>query len=350
MPDDQQVPRADGPPGSSGDGDAHDATRGGPPVDPPAPGPEETAPLPAAVHKGEEPGREGSEPGPEETAPLPAAERPAAERKDEVPGPEETAPLPAAERKGEVPGPEETAPLPAAERKDTAPGPGDTAPLPAATEKAGPPHDADQTAALPPAAGTWYARAEVPRPGAPADHGYGAASPGDTAYQPRQGDWGPGGPDDGGRWWLPIVVAVVALLLLGVLGYGVWLIAEANREADPGPAATTLAPSRPRPTTTPPRTKPPVTATAPAGVAVPPVVGLPSDTARAALSAAGLASRLEFRTSDSAPPGTVIEADPPPGTLVPAGTKITLVIATAPPTPPAPSETPPTSPPATPNG
>ncbi|HEU4424616.1 MAG TPA: PASTA domain-containing protein [Pilimelia sp.] len=246
-------------------------------------------------------------------------------------GPAETAPLPAA---SDGPAePDETAQLPAA----AAPGPDETAQLPT-----GP----DETAALP-KAGTWSARAEVPPPGAPAGYRYGG--PGDTAYRPGQAvEWDEGGPDDeGGRWWLPIVIAVVALLLLGVLGFGLWLISSAEDGTEP--AGPTPAPSRATPTTRPaPTTKPPGT-TAPAAIPVPPVVGLPAADAQTALSSVGLVYRLEFRPSETAPPGTVIASDPPPGVRVPPGSEITLVIATAPRTTP-PVPTPTTSPPATPNG
>jgi hypothetical protein len=299
MPDGQQTPGSDEPAAGAGSGGPAADDAGADPAGQAGPG--DTAPLPAAGERGAG-----------ETAPLPAAE---------VPGPDETAPLPEAAR------PDETAPLPAAGERAL----DETARIPA--EGAEP----AETAALP-SAGTWYARAEVPRPGAPADYGYA-----DQRYAP--------GPDEGGRWWLPIVIAVVALLLLGVLGYGIWLISSANEGSEsPAPALTTSAPSRRTPTTPPARTtKPPVTATAPASVPVPRVIGLSAADARAALDSVGLASRLAFRPSDTAPAGTVIAAEPPPGTQVPPGTEITLVIASAPRTTP-PTEASPTSPPATPNG
>jgi hypothetical protein len=153
-------------------------------------------------------------------------------------------------------------------------------------------------------------------------------------------DWGPdesGG--TGGRWWLPIVWGIVALLLLGLLSVGIWLIARAEDSepatpsASPTPAATSAQPTSAAPSTTGP---PPTSQAAP--VPVPPLVGLTTVQARAELDALGLTYRLRFSTSDQ-PAGTVIQTDPAAGTEVPAGTQITLVIATPPRTTAAPPPT-----------
>jgi beta-lactam-binding protein with PASTA domain len=62
-------------------------------------------------------------------------------------------------------------------------------------------------------------------------------------------------------------------------------------------------------------------------VPIPALIGLSSADARQALDRVGLAYRLIFRPSDSAPAGTVIDSDPPEGREVPPDTEVTLVIA-----------------------
>ncbi|HEX8345436.1 MAG TPA: PASTA domain-containing protein, partial [Actinoplanes sp.] len=93
-----------------------------------------------------------------------------------------------------------------------------------------------------------------------------------------------------------------------------------------------------RPTTTQPETDP--TTTPPAEVEIPALVGQSSADAREALDRVGLAYRLTFRRSETAPAGTVIDSDPPEGRAVPPDTEVTLVIASAP--SPSPSATSPT--------
>jgi serine/threonine-protein kinase len=74
---------------------------------------------------------------------------------------------------------------------------------------------------------------------------------------------------------------------------------------------------------------------------VPPLFGLTEEQAREQLRAAGLEPSLRFEPSDQQE-GTVIDADPPPGSQVPAGSTITLVISTGPTA--APTTSPPVSP------
>lgn len=227
------------------------------------------------------------------------------------PAPDDTAPLPA----------DDIAPLPADETATNEPA-DDTAPLPTANE----------TAALPVTPGAWSGRAEVPRPEPAAVRG--AAPP----------EWDEAGERPSRRWWLPILVGILALLLLGVLAYGIWLIVRSNEDGTgpvtPLPSAATATSATPRPTSAVPTAgRPTANATsAAATVPMPSLVGQPEATARAALDRLGLVYRLEFRTSDRTP-GTVIETEPRPGTTVPLGTQVTLVIAEAP-TAPAPTATP----------
>jgi hypothetical protein len=179
----------------------------------------------------------------------------------------------------------------------------------------------------------WSARAGVPPPGHPG--------------RPGPAEWDQEDDRSGRRWWMPILLGVVALLLLGVLSFGIWLIAHSQKGGTPPTAPTTTTGGAPSPTAAPTSaattgapTSGPTTEAAP--VPVPPLVGLPQDTARAVLDQFGLAYRLRFRVSDQ-PPGTVIATEPGPGTPVLSGQVVTLVIAEAP------SEQPTTAEPTTPS-
>ncbi|HWH00412.1 MAG TPA: PASTA domain-containing protein, partial [Pilimelia sp.] len=137
----------------------------------------------------------------------------------------------------------------------------------------------------------------------------------------------------------------IALLLLAVLGYGLWLITNASDAEEPGGVPTTAAATAAEssapanPTSAAPTSADPPATTAPAPVAVPPVVGRPLEEARALLAERGLAYRLSYRPTGDAVPGTVIEADPAPGSQVAPDSKITLVVAAAPRTTAAPEPT-----------
>lgn len=202
-----------------------------------------------------------------------------------------------------------------------------TAAIPVTGDETAPlPRDADGTVQLPAAAATanWSARAEVPPVAV-------------ETYAPVQWEEPPP-PTPGGRWWLPILIGVVVLLLLGILGYGLWLIASAADETPVTSAPTSAAPAAPPPTSAaPPPTSaaPPTQPAQPVRVVVPPVAGETAADARARLDEAGLPYRLRYRTTDEEPAGTVIRTDPPGGTAVSPDTEITLFIARAP-EPPAP--------------
>jgi hypothetical protein len=138
---------------------------------------------------------------------------------------------------------------------------------------------------------------------------------------------------------MPIVVGIVVLVLLAVLGVGVWLIVQAGKEDDPAaPAVTpTVAPASTLPTDAATAASPAAPSTeattAPVDVAIPALVGLSSAEARRALDRVGLTYRLISRP-DEAPLETVIDCDPPEGRQVPADTEVTLVIAAPLPTTP----------------
>lgn len=177
--------------------------------------------------------------------------------------------------------------------------------------------------------GAWSGRAQVRPP-----------RPGQEEY--AQSEWSPAPPSEPrGKWWMPIVVGIVGLVLLGLLGWGIYLIAQNTDDTETPPAATpsaaapeSTAPTTTEPTTTPPTTTPTTTEpTGPAEVTVPALAGLSQQEAQQALDRRGLSYRLIFRASDAAA-GTVIDSDPAEGQEVPADTQVTLVIATQPTTTP----------------
>ncbi|MEO3775807.1 PASTA domain-containing protein [Micromonospora sp. B11E3] len=221
---------------------------------------------------------------------------------------------------------DETRQLPPAGGRE---GPGDETRPPPPT--GGREEPVDPTRPLPPAGAdarpepaptVWSGRAGVPPP-RPAEY-----------REPAGGDWY-AEEQAGRRWWTPIVLGIVALLLLGLLGAGLWLILQA--EDTPAPRRSASA----RPTTAPatsgvptaeatterPSTTPPVTT--PAAVPMPPLVGLPRASAERVLDELGIDHRVETRVSDQ-PAGTVIETDPEAGRLVPADEEAVLVVAAPP--------------------
>ncbi|MFJ8833305.1 PASTA domain-containing protein [Micromonospora aurantiaca] len=191
----------------------------------------------------------------------------------------------------------------------------------------GPRRPLDATAPQEPV-GAWSGRAGVPPP-RPASY----PEPGGEYYGDEQA---------GRRWWMPILLGVLALLLLGLIGVGVWLaLRAADRNSDPGPpvpsisAQTSAAPTSAAPTSAAPSSSPPSTppaTTAPVEVPMPPLVGLPEAAARAALDRLDLDYRVQRRASDR-PAGTVISTDPEAGYPVGEDDRVTIVVAVpAPPT------------------
>jgi len=183
---------------------------------------------------------------------------------------------------------------------------------------------ADQTRSLPVTPGAWSGRAGVPPR---------------TMREVRETGpvaWETSADQDGRRWWMPILIGIIALLLLGILAFGIWLILK-SQENEPGPpspspSVSSTTPSA-SPTPAPTTSQPTPSATAPAKVTVPTLVGLPEQEARAKLDELGLPYRLQFRESDQ-PPGTVIATDPKARAEVDPDTVVTLVIAQSPPAPP----------------
>ncbi|WP_030440914.1 PASTA domain-containing protein [Actinoplanes subtropicus] len=197
------------------------------------------------------------------------------------------------------------------------------------------PGGTDATKVAPAAAGddwsVWAGRAEV-RPPRPGRSIYDTDWDGPTPPPPGQRD----------RWWMPIIVGIVVLLLLGVLAWAIYVIVQ-NSGQQPGPVPTTqptavvttdtptaapsTAPSSPP--STEPSTVPTTTATTQeptAAVTVPALRGLPLAEARAALNRTGLPYRVLYLNSTAAP-GTVIDSDPAEGQEVPPDTRVTIVVA-----------------------
>lgn len=226
---------------------------------------------------------------------------------------------------------------------DDGPGSSDsTRPMPAP--------DDDATAAAPPVRrpGNTSIMPPVDEVGAGAGAGAGAAAwAGRAEVRPPQPgydtepEWGPAPPPEpGGRWWMPIVVGIVALILLALLGWGIWLIVQTqdrNTET-PAPAVTaSLAPPESTAPTTEPTTAPttpPTTEPTVTEVTIPAVRGMSQNQAQGALSRRGLSSRLRFVINNDVPTGTVIASDPGEGQKVPPDTVVTLIIAVEPTTGP----------------
>ncbi|GAA2651166.1 PASTA domain-containing protein [Paractinoplanes durhamensis] len=193
---------------------------------------------------------------------------------------------------------------------------------------------ADATSVMPPAEDDWAAsrakpvwsgRAEVRAP-----------QPGRSSYDT---DWQAGPPPGAvqkDRWWMPIVVGIVVLILLALLGWGIYLIVQ-NSGNDTKPAttptttaATSAAPSAsattPSSQPTTPSASPTTTEPTQSEVLVPALLGLALDDARDALNQTGLRYRVLYRDS-TAPAGTVIDSDPAEGQEVPPDTRVTIVVA-----------------------
>ncbi|MEQ4300477.1 PASTA domain-containing protein [Plantactinospora sp. B6F1] len=197
----------------------------------------------------------------------------------------------------------------------------------------------DTTAPIPPREPAWSGRAGVPPRGP-------------TPPQQPQPDWGYGAEEDDRRWWMPILVGTVAVILLGVLVVAGWAIFDsARRDAPTSPSPVVSTPAAPTASTTGPPTTAATTPSATPGgtteapVPLPPLVGLSQREAVAELERLGLVPRIRPQTSGRSP-GTVLDTDPSTGTEVEPGGEVVLVVA-VPPTPPpttAPGPTGPTQP------
>lgn len=227
-------------------------------------------------------------------------------------------------------GPAEGTP-PAGDQADTArveppvgPGPGPGAP---------PPAEPGATSVLPPTPGNgrppepprWAARAQVP-----------------TSRVQEYGDeWVTEPPRS---LFVPILVTVCVMLLLGVLGAGLWLLLSDQ----PGPAPS---PS-PSPTTAPvtsPSTAPTTTTTSPSPtptrVQVPPtLIDVEYEVAAEQLRGLGLVPVREDVVNDDFEAGRVIGTNPTAGSTVEPGSQIIVFVASGPEPSASPSPSPTASP------
>ncbi|WFE37663.1 PASTA domain-containing protein [Micromonospora sp. WMMD998] len=167
--------------------------------------------------------------------------------------------------------------------------------------------------------GAWSGRAGVPPP-RPA----GYPEPGAEWYGDEQA---------GRRWWMPILLGILALILIGLIAAGVWLaLRAADRDSGPGTSPSAVPSTSASPSATPtsaspsssPSSTPPSTAAA--EVPMPPLVGLPEGAARSALEQLGIDYGVQRRPSDR-PAGTVIATDPEAGYSVGEGERVTIVVA-----------------------
>lgn len=243
--------------------------------------------------------------------------------------------------------PGDTARHPVADDTSRLGGAGDTARFPAggggdeATRMVPGAASPDRTAPMPPAgpgprpggSAAWSGRARVPPPAPPMRDGVPA-------------EWRPVDEPPGRAWWLPILIGVVALLLLAVLAYGLWLIASARDEEAPvvpspspsviAPTPTAQTPTSAAPTTASPSPSP----TTAESVPVPRVANLPLPVAQRILERLDLRYTVEYRESDR-PAGTVLESNPQQGVQVAPGSEVRLIVAEPPAeSPPVPTATP----------
>ncbi|NMO56781.1 PASTA domain-containing protein [Actinoplanes sp. TBRC 11911] len=202
-------------------------------------------------------------------------------------------------------------------------------PLPPATNK---------TSVMPPVGDDWAASRANPAWSGRAE----VRAPNPATYQDAD-DWpNTMGREPRDRWWMPIVVGIIALILLAALAVGIYLIMQ-NSGGDETPAPPVVPSAAPtqtqqtptftpsatpstEPTTTAPTPSPSTTNPATNAITVPALKGLPLPEAETALSNMGLSWHVILR-DDDALPGTVIDSDPVEGQEVPPDTRITLVVA-----------------------
>jgi hypothetical protein len=186
----------------------------------------------------------------------------------------------------------------------------------------------------------WAGRAAVgPGPGAGHESGPGY---GYDEYPPATQQWER--PDDSGRgpWWMPVVVGFAILILLALIGLGIWF-ALGSQGGGPGPAGTSTpttsptAAASPSPSPSPsPTTASPSPSVAP--VNVPPLAGVPLDDAKRLLDQANLSYTVVSQPDPTVPAGVVIETQPGAGTPLTPGSQVTIVVSTGAPSPsPSPS-------------
>ncbi|MEU0553543.1 PASTA domain-containing protein [Dactylosporangium sp. NPDC006015] len=178
----------------------------------------------------------------------------------------------------------------------------------------------------------WSARANVPQPGDPSLRP--AAAPEEWIEEED--------PYQGRSWFTPVIIGIVALVLVGALSFGLYLIYQATADGDNAPsdqlpvptvAGSSVVPSpTPQPTTAAPTSEAPTatTAAAPTSVTIPPLTGNTLAQATIKLQQLGLEVKVVRRADDSVQPGEVAGTDPGAGEIVAPGETITLFVATEP--------------------
>lgn len=263
---------------------------------------------------------------PEPTTPQPATPDPEAQQapgsgsvtpEPASPGPDDATAVhrpdgPESPRPGA--GGDETSLLPPAGTGDTTvfrpTGPAETAMIPSATGQPG-----GQGA-------RWSARAGVPA----TDHA-------DEEWVPPQ--------EPGGAWWLPIALGIGGLILVALVGLGVWLAVRHSGNT-PAPVTSPSVSPTPSPTPSPSPTASPTPPPSPtaAAVTLPELRGTSLGDAQTVLTGLGLVPAVRNQVDGSVPPGFVIGTDPPANSTVPAGGTVTLIVAVAPSPSPTPSDPP----------
>ena len=177
----------------------------------------------------------------------------------------------------------------------------------------------------------WSARANVPQPGDPA------------LRRSAPEEWIEEDPYQGRSWFTPVIVGVVALVLVGALSVGLFLIYRATADGGNAPpdqlpgvdvsssGAVVPSPTRPPSTAAPTSAAPSETTEGPpSNVAIPPLRGNTLAQATIKLQQLGLEVKVVRRADGFVQPGEVLESDPGPGAMIAVGETVTLYVATAP--------------------
>jgi hypothetical protein len=192
-----------------------------------------------------------------------------------------------------------------------------------------PPVRPGETAMLPPVTDSpqdqgarWAARAGVPR----------AAADEEEEWVPTE--------ESGSPWWLPLVLGIGGLILLALIGLGIWVAFHNKGNPAPAPGASPTQSATPSASPTPPPSPSPTASASPtaATVTLPDLRGVAVADAQSTLNQLGLNATIVDQPNSTVPAGTVIAMDPAAGGTVPLGTTVTLTVAVAP--SPSPSPTP----------
>jgi cell division septation protein DedD len=181
----------------------------------------------------------------------------------------------------------------------------------------------------------WSARANVPRPGDP------------SLRQPTPEEWIEEDPYQGRSWFMPVIIGIVALVLIGALSFGLYLIYQATADGDNAPPDQVPVPTGVGTSAVPSPTPPPSSAAPssaapsessvapPTSVTIPPLRGSTLAQATIKLQQLGLGVKVVRRADASVQPGEVAGSDPGEGEIVAPGETVTLYVATEPTTAPS---------------